>query len=30
GDADGVMGTIADKLTSAEVDALSKYFAELK
>ncbi|MCL1057369.1 c-type cytochrome [Shewanella gelidimarina] len=30
GDQDGVMGAIADKLTSAEIDALSKYFAELK
>ena len=30
GDQDGVMGTIADKLTSSEIDALSKYFSELK
>lgn len=30
GDPDGVMGTIAGKLTSAEIDALSQYFAELK
>ena len=30
GDQDGVMATIADKLTSAEIDALATYFSTLK
>lgn len=30
GDPDGVMSTIANKLTSTEVDELAKYFAEIK
>jgi len=30
GDQDGVMGTIADKLTAAEIDALAQYFSTLK
>ena len=30
GDQDNVMGTVADKLTAAEIDALAQYFATLK
>lgn len=30
GDADAMMGSIATKLTAAEIDALAKYFAEIK
>lgn len=30
GDVDAMMGTIANKLTAEEIDALAKYFAEIK